>query len=127
MRDRSAKTTAEVYVTARRLLIVVMLMIGLQGCGGAGAVVDTIDRAALKEGGATTRTLKFWMKERGIKGDGLADNVHFDDGANHRIVLWYGTDLKDKVAALVQGTPYKVTFTYAAGDELVYGTMTAVE
>ena len=91
------------------------------------AISIAIDRASLKEGGATTRTLEFWMKERGIKGDGLADNVHFDDGANHRIVLWYGTDLKDKVAALVQGTSYKVTFTYAAGDELVYGTMTAVE
>jgi len=114
-------------VTAKRLLIVVMLMIGLQGCGGAGAVVDTIDRAALKDGAATTRTLKFWMKERGVRGNDLVDVVHFDDGANQRIVLWYGADLKDKVATLVQGTPYKVTFTYAAGDALVYGTMTAVE
>lgn len=112
---------------ARRFVILVLVMIGLQACGTAGPAIDTIDRATLKEGAAATRTLKFWMKERGVRGDDLADNAHFDDGANKRIVLWVDAGLKDKVATLKQGDLYKVTFTYAAGDELVYGTLTGVE
>jgi hypothetical protein len=42
-------------------------------------------------------------------------------------VLWVEAGVKDKVATLEQGKAYKVTFTYAAGDELVYGTLTGVE
>lgn len=99
--------------------------IALAGCGGVG--MDTIDKATLSEGQSVTRTLKFWMKERGLRGEGLADNVHFDDAANNRIVLWYDAALKEAVAKLEQGKAYKVTFKYEPGEALVYGTMTKVE
>jgi hypothetical protein len=62
-------------VLAKRIVILVLVMIGLQACGTSGASVDTIDRATLKEGAPATRTLKFWMKERGVRGDDLADNA----------------------------------------------------
>lgn len=96
-------------------------------CGSKGPAVDTLDPAALKAGESKTLTLKFWMKERGIKGDDLAPNLHFDDGANQRVVFWVGEGLAPKVDTLVQGQAYKVTFTYEAGDGLVKGTATAIE
>lgn len=96
-------------------------------CGSKGPAIDSLDTAALKAGESKTLTLKFWMKERGIKGDDLAPNVHFDDGANQRVVFWVGDGLAPKVDTLVQGQAYKVTFTYEAGDALVKGTATAIE
>jgi len=111
----------------KKLVLWFLAAMFFMACGGGGAGVDTIDRATLKEGETVTKTLKFWMKERGIKGDDLADNAHFDDGANNRVVLWLDAALKDKVASLEQGKAYKVTFKHEAGDALVYGTLTAVE
>lgn len=99
----------------------------LTACGGAGASIDKVDRATLVDGATETRTLKFWMKERGMKGDAIVPNVHFDDGANQRIVLWYEPALAAKVDALVQGHAYKVSFKYTPGDELTFGTLIAVE
>lgn len=98
----------------------------LAACGG-GTSVDKVDRATLVDGATETRTLKFWMKERGMKGDAIVPNVHFDDGANQRIVLWYEPALAAKVDALVQGKTYKVSFQYTPGDELTYGTLIAAE
>lgn len=97
------------------------------GCGSQGANVDRLDPAALKEGQSHTLALRFWMKERGIKGDDLADNLHFDDGANARVVFWIGEGVAGRVASLEQGRVYKVTFTYEGGDPLVKGTATGIE
>lgn len=96
-------------------------------CGSKGPAIDSLDPAALKAGESKTLTLKFWMKERGLKGDDLAPNLHFDDGSNQRVVFWVGDGVAAKVDSLVQGQAYKVTFTYEAGDALVKGTATAIE
>jgi len=108
-----------------RLALSIVAASLLTACGGT--TIDTVDRSALHDGATETRTLKFWMKERGLKGDALVPNVHFDDGANQRIVLWYEDALAAKVTALVQGKAYKVSFKYSPGDALVFGTLTAVE
>lgn len=111
---------------SKQLVLWLVASLFLIACGGGGGV-DTVDRAALKDGDSVTRTLKFWMKGSGAQGDAIVDNVHFDDGANKRLVFWFDAALKDKVAALEQGKAYKVTFTHKPGDDLFWGTMTAVE
>lgn len=98
---------------------------GVIGCGGV--AIDKLDPAALKDGASHTMSLKFWMKERGAKGDAILPNLHFDDGAGQRVVFWVGDGVKAKADSLEQGRVYKVTFTYEAGDELVRGTATAIE
>ncbi len=102
--------------------------LGLAGfnCGG-GASLDKVDPAALKEGASHTLTLKYWMKGSGADGDAIVDNLHFDDGANKRVVFLIGDAVKAKVASLEQNKTYKVTFTHKGGDELFYGTATAIE
>lgn len=90
--------------------------------------VDTLDRAALKDGESSTRTLKFWMKNRGLVGDDIVDNLHFDDGANTRIVFTFAPALAERVGTLEQGKPYKVTFTFKASDDaLLFGELTGIE
>lgn len=111
---------------AKKLVLLFLAAVFFMACGGGGGV-DTIDRSALKDGEAVTRTLKFWMKGSGAQGDAIVDNLHFDDGANKRLVFWFDAGLKDKVATLEQGKAYKVTFTHKTGDDLFYGTLTAVE
>jgi len=103
--------------------------LGLAGfnCGGGGASLDKLDPAALKQGASHTLNLKFWMKGSGYIGDVLAENLHFDDSANERVVFYIGDAVKAKVGSLEQGKAYKVTFTHEAGDPLIRGTATAVE
>ncbi len=109
------------------MAVVLALVLGaVPACGGGGGA-DKVDVAALKAGASTTAKLKFFVRERGIRGEGLADNAHFDDGANQRVVLYYAPALKDKVAALEVGKTYKVTFTFEKSDPMVEGTLTAVE
>ena len=108
------------------LLCVLVLLVFVHACGG-GASVDTVDRAKLTDGKAATQTLKYWMKGSGAEGDAIVDNLHFDDGANKRVVFLIGDAVKAKVASLEQGKAYKVTFDYKAGDDLILGTATAVE
>jgi hypothetical protein len=104
-----------------------MAMASTQLHCGSGPTVDTFDPAALTVGSSHSLMLKFWMKERGLKGDDLVPNLHFDDGKNQRVVFWVGEAVAAKVDALVQGKTYKVTFTFEGGDELFKGTATAIE
>ena len=61
-----------------------------EGAAASAGSADKVDRAALKDGQSHTHNLKFWMKNRGLVGENLVDNVHFDDGANTRIVCQNG-------------------------------------
>ena len=108
----------------RSVLIGVIMAITQLHCG-SGPHIDTLASASLTAGASHTLTLKFWMKERGLKGDELVPNLHFDDGANARAVFWIGPGVN--ADTLEQGKAYKVTFTYDAGDPLVKGTATTIE
>lgn len=115
------------------MLVMGLVMAFMSACGAGtpkapeAPAVDTFDAAKLKDGETHTLSLKFWMKERGLKGEDIGDNAHFDDGATNRVVLWVDADQKDKVASLVQGKTYKVTFVYDAKDQVAKGTLKKVE
>lgn len=98
------------------------------GCGGkkAGPTPDTLDRAALVEGATKTAKLSFWSRDRGAVGDDLIPNVHFEDRAKEHLALRFEPALADKVAALVKGQVYTVTFTVKS-DGVHAGVVTAVE
>jgi hypothetical protein len=104
-----------------------MVLASTQMQCGSKPGIDTFDPAAVKTGSSHTLLLKFWMKERGLKGDDLVPNLHFDDGANQRLVFWVGDGVAGKVDSLEQGKTYKVTFTAEGEDPLNKGTATAIE
>jgi hypothetical protein len=115
---------------ATAMLVMGLMMAFMGACGAStpkAPEVDTFDAAKLKDGDTHTLSLKFWMKERGLKGEELADNAHFDDGANNRVVFWVEADTKDAVAKLEQGKTYKVTFAYKASSDFFKGTLKKVE
>jgi hypothetical protein len=98
------------------------------GAAAAAASADKVDRAALKDGQSHTHNLKFWMKERGLVGNDIVDNVHFDDGANTRVIFTYDAALNDRIAKLEQGKVYKVTFTFKQSDNgMLLGNATAID
>lgn len=106
------------------LVLLSALALPLSACKKA----ETLDRTKLEDGKTYTSSLKFWMKNRGLVGNALLDNVHFDDGANKRAVLTYDKALAPAVDKLKQGTLYKVTYTFKkAADELNLGVLTKVE
>jgi len=131
---RPARATMEAMNNRRFLSLVstVLLALGLAvlpACGKKGAAAggaETVDLAALKEGASHTAKLKFWAKNRGLAGEELVDNVHFDDAKNQRVALRFDPALGDKVGKLEQGKTYTVTFT-VKDDTVHKGTMTAVE
>jgi hypothetical protein len=102
-------------------------------CGGdKGGGPDKIDTATLKVGDTTTATLKFWMAERGVRGDGIADNIHFDDGDLNRVVLYFDASMKEKASSLEKNKTYKVTFkTEEIGAfveaKMITGTLVSIE
>lgn len=109
-------------------LLVSVFVIGLAaGCGKkAGPAIDKVDVAALKDGASQTLQLSFWSKNRGLAGEDLVDNVHFEDRDKQPIALRFDPALAPKVAALAKGKVYKVTFT-VKDDAVHKGVMTAVE
>ncbi|MBK9030086.1 MAG: hypothetical protein IPL61_01895 [Myxococcales bacterium] len=111
-------------------LLMCVLALGLAvapACGKkAGAGADKIDVVALKDGATQTARLSFWSKNRGLAGEDLVDNVHFEDASKQSLALRYDPALEATMAKLVQGKIYKVTF--AVKDDGVHkGTVTAVE
>lgn len=111
-------------------LVPLLCVLGLAlGCGGKKdtvAKLDAIDPAALVEGATKTLTLSFWSRDRGLAGEDLVANVHFEDRAKQPLALRFDPALEAKVAGLKKGTSYKVTFTVKS-DGVHAGVMTAVE
>lgn len=99
------------------------------GCGGkkaSGAQPDPIDPAALVEGSTKTLKLSFWSRNRGLAGEELVANVHFEDRAKQPLALRFDPALEATIATLEKGKVYTVTFTVKS-DGVHAGTMTAVE
>ncbi len=98
------------------------------GCGGkkAGETPDPIDRAALVEGATRTLKLSFWSRNRGLAGEELVSNVHFEDRTKQPLALRFDPALEAKVATLEKGKLYTVTFT-VKDDGVHAGVLTAVE
>lgn len=108
-------------------LLILTVVLAIASACGKSATAEKLDVAALTAGTTTTARLTFALAERGMHGNGLADNLHFDDGGNQRVVLYYEPTLKDTAAKLEKGKTYKVTFVVEKAGKLIEGTLTAIE